>query len=87
MSAPQVPPEELVAAMQQEMQQYLQSVMQAVNNSSDGQWISQSEEQVRNLSAEFRRHAFEKALQLRVDAAEAAFPPSTQSGDGKASGQ
>ena len=87
MSAPQVPPEELVAAMQKEMQQYLQSVMQAVNNSPDGQWISQSEEQVRNLSAEFRRHAFEKALQLRVDAAEAAFPPSTQSGDGKASGQ
>jgi hypothetical protein len=87
MSAPQVPPEELVAAMQKEMQRYLQSVMQAVNNSPDGQWISQSEEQVRNLSAEFRRQAFEKALQLRVDAAEAAFPPSTQSGDGEASGQ
>ena len=87
MSAPQVPPEELVVAMQKEMQQYLQSVMQAVNDSSDGQWISQSEEQVRNLSAEFRRQAFEKALQLRVDAAEAAFPPSTQPGDGEASGQ
>jgi hypothetical protein len=65
--------------MEREMQQYLQSVMQAVNEAPDGEWIAGSEEQVRNLSAEFRRQAFEKAMQLRVDAAEAAFPPSAQS--------
>jgi hypothetical protein len=87
MTAPQVAPEELVAAMQQQMQQYLRSVMQAVNSAADGQWLAGSEEQVRDLSAEFRRQAFEKAVQMRVDAAEAAFPPSTQSGDWQASGE
>ena len=87
MSAPQVAPEKLVDSMQPEMQQYLQSVMQAVNEAADGQWVSGSEEQVRNLSAEFRRQAFEKALQLRVDAAEAAFSPSPQPDHGQASGE
>jgi hypothetical protein len=81
MSAPQVAPEKLVAAMQQEMQQYLQSVMQAVNQAADGQWLAGSEEKVRDLSAEFRRQAFEKAVQMRLDAAEAAFSPSAQPGD------
>ena len=85
--ASQVAPEELAAAMQQEMQQYLQSVMQAVNSAPDGAWIAGSEEAVRDLSAEFRRQVFERAVQMRVDAAEAAFPPSAQPADGQASGQ
>ena len=87
MSAPQVSPEELVEAMQQETEKYLQSVMQAVNAAADGAWIADSEEQVRDLSAEFRRQVFEKAMQLRINAAEAAFPPSAQSADGEATGQ
>ena len=86
-SAVQVAPEKLVAAMEQEMQQYLQSVMQAVNDAPDGAWIAGSEERVRDLSADFRRQVFEQAVQLKVDAAEAAFPPSAQSGDGQASGE
>jgi hypothetical protein len=53
----------------------LQSVMKAVNNAPDGDWIGGSEEQVRDLLADFRRQVFEKAVQLKVDAAEAAFPP------------
>lgn len=87
MSTPKVAPENLVSAMQQEMQQYLQSVMHAVNNAPDGQWLAGSEEQVRDLSAAFRLRAFEKAVQIRVDAAEAAFSPSAQPGDGQASGE
>jgi hypothetical protein len=87
MTAPQVAPEKFVAAMEQEMQQYLQSVLQAVNAAPDGQWLAGSEEQVRDLSAEFRRQVFEKAVQMRVDAAEAAFPPSAQPGDRQASGE
>ena len=55
--------------------------------SADGQWLADSEEPVRELSADFRRQAYEKAVQMRVDAAEAAFPPSTQHGDGQASGE
>jgi hypothetical protein len=86
-SAVRVAAEELVAAMEQEVQQYLQSVMQVVNDAPDGEWISGSEESVRNLSADFRRRVFQRAVQMRVDAAEAAFPPSDQRGDGQASGE
>ena len=87
MTARQVAPDKFVEFMQQEMQQYLQSVMKAVNNAPDGDWIGGSEEQVRDLSADFRRQVFEKAVQLKVDAAEAAFSPSAQPGDGPASGE
>ena len=86
-SASQVAPEKLLAAMEREMQQYLQSVVQAVNEAPDGAWIAGSEEAVRDLSADFRRRVFEKAVQMRVDAAEAAFPPSGEPGDGQASGE
>jgi hypothetical protein len=86
-SAVQVAPENLVTAMEPEMQQYLQSVMQAVNEAPDGAWIAGSEESVRDLSAAFRRRVFQRAVQMRVDAAEAAFPPSAQSGDGPAAGE
>jgi hypothetical protein len=87
MSTSQVAPENFAAALQQETEKYLQSVMQAVNNAPDGQWLAGSEEQVRDLSAAFRRQAFEKAVQMRIDAAEAAFPPSAQRGDGEAAGE
>jgi hypothetical protein len=82
-----VEPTKLVVAMEQEMQKYLQSVMAAVNNAPDGAWVAGSEEQVRDLSGEFRRRVFEQAVQMRIDAAEAAFPPSAQCEDGQASGQ
>jgi hypothetical protein len=87
MTARQVSPDKFVESMQQEMQQYPQSVMKAVNNAPDGDWIGGSEEQVRDLSADFRRQVFEKAVQLKIDAAEAAFSPSAQPGDGQASGE
>jgi len=87
MSTPKVAPEDFVNAMQREMQEYLQSVMKAVNEAPDGQWLADSEEPVRELSADFRRQTYEKAVQMRVDAAEAAFPPSAQHGNGQASGE
>ena len=86
-TTPRVPPQEFADSMKQEMEQYLQEVMEAVNNAPDGAWISGSEERVRDLSAAMRRRVFEKAVQKRVDAAEAAFPPSASSDDRKATGQ
>jgi hypothetical protein len=83
----QVAPAEFVEKMKAEMDAYLTRVMEAVNNAPDGDWIAGSEEQVRELSAEFRRQAFERAMQMKVDAAEAAFPPSALSDDRKATGQ
>jgi hypothetical protein len=84
---PQVPPEEFVETMKDEIEQYAKDVMQAVNQAPDGEWIAGSEERVRDLSAEMRRRIFERAVQQRVDAAEAAFPPSAPSDNGKAVGQ
>ncbi len=83
----QVAPKELATAMEQEVRQYLQSVMQVVNDAPDGEWISGSEESVRDLSADIRRRVFQRAVQMRVDAAEAAFPPSAQPGHGQAFGE
>ena len=48
-----------------------------------GKIVNASEEQVRDLFAKLRQEAFEQALQMRVDAAEAAFPPSEGCGDAK----
>ena len=87
MQTPRVPPQEFVDSMKQEMEQYLKEVMEAVNNAADGEWIAGSEEQVRDLSAEMRRRVFEAAMQKRVDAAEAAFPPSAPSDHRQAAGE
>ena len=83
---PQVPPEQFAKTMKEEMEQYAKKVMEAVNQAPDGAWIAGSEERVRDLSAEMRRRIFEEAVQQRVDAAEAAFPPSAPSDDGKTAG-
>ena len=87
MQTPRIPPQEFADSMKRDMEQYLKEVMAAVNNAADGEWIAGSEEQVRDLSAEMRRRVFEAAVQKRVDAAEAAFPPSAPSDHRQAAGQ
>ncbi len=84
--SPRVPPEQFAQAMREEMDRFAEQVMEAVNQAPDGEWIAGSEEKVRDLTAEMRRRLFEQAVQRRVDAAEAAFPPSARSDDGKAVG-
>jgi hypothetical protein len=86
-ASPRVSPQQFAESMKQEFQEFAQEVMEAVNDAPDGQWIAGSEEQVRDLCAEMRRKVFERALQKRVDAAEAAFPPSASSDDGQATGE
>jgi hypothetical protein len=86
METPRIPPQEFADSMKQEMEHYLKDVMAAVNNAADGEWIAGSEEQVRDLSAEMRRRVFEAAVQERVDAAEAAFPPSGDHARGSSHG-
>jgi hypothetical protein len=84
--SPQVPPEAFAESMRAEVEQYLEQVMEAVNQAPDGAWISGSEEKVRDIVAAMRQRIFEKAVQKRIDAAEAAFPPSAPSDDGQAAG-
>ena len=80
-SAAQVSPQEFVDSLKDQTEAYLKSVMEAVNRAPDGQWIAGSEEQVRDLSEDFRRQVFQAAVQQRIDAAEAAFSPSERNGD------
>jgi hypothetical protein len=72
---PELSAEELIERTRGQFEQLMQEVAKAVNAAPMGQVISGSEEQVRDLLGEFRCRVYEAALQMRVDAAEAAFPP------------
>jgi hypothetical protein len=85
--SPKVSPDAFAESMRDEVEQYLKEMMQAVNEAPDGNWIAGSEEQVRDIAGKMRQRCFEQAIQNRVDAAEAAFPPSAPSDDGKATGE
>lgn len=76
----QVPEGAFVEAMRQETDQMLAEVMAAVNRAPDGAWINASENEVRDRMGEYRRRAFERALQMRVDAAAGAFSPGGRGG-------
>src|SRR5918998_6879758 len=82
-TAPTLSRDEFIRQMREEMEAMLGKVADAINAASPGQIIAGSEEQVRDLFADLRRQAFEKGLQMRVDAAEAAFPPSEGPGHGQ----
>jgi hypothetical protein len=75
-STPKLSRDEFVAQMRGRMEAMLGRVADAINDAPPGHVISGSEERVRDLFADFRRQAFETGVQMRVDAAEAAFPPS-----------
>lgn len=85
MSGVRVSEDSFVEAMRQQTEQMLRQVIEAVNKAPDGAWINGSENQVRDLMAEYRQRVFEHALQMRTDAAEGAFSPGRR-GDGQAAG-
>ena len=80
-SASNVSPREFSESLRGELETFLESVMEAVNEAPDGSWITGSEEQVRELCAAFRQRVFQEAVQQRIDAAEAAFSPSAGNND------
>ena len=69
--------------MRAEFEQTLRDVADAVDNAPQGRVIRDSEEKARDALDRFRKVAYEKAVQMKVNAAEAAFPPSAQHDDGK----
>jgi hypothetical protein len=75
-STPKLSRDEFIQQMREKMEAMLGQVADAINEAPPGQIISGSEEQVRDLFADLRQQAFETGLQMRVNAAEAAFPPS-----------
>ena len=86
-TSPRVSPQQFAESMKGEFEEFARDVMEAVNDAPDGQWIAGSEEQVRDLCAAMRQRVFERAVQRRVDAAEAAFPPSAPSDHRQATGE
>lgn len=81
MDEPRVAKEVYIQSMRAELEGLLGEVMEAVNQTPAGRVIVDSEEQVRQLMHEFRRRAYERAIQMRADSAESAFPPSEERSD------
>lgn len=65
-----------IVALRAKMEVVLGQVADAINNAPDGFVIAGSERQVFDLFATLKQEAFEAGLQMRTDAAEAAFSPS-----------
>lgn len=75
-STPKLSRDELIQQMRKKMEEALGKVADAVNEAPPGRIIAGSEEEVRDIFAGLRKDAYETALQMRVNAAEAAFSPS-----------
>ena len=72
-----------LAQMRVEFERTLEEVGDAVDDAPAGRVIRDSEERARDALDRFRRIAYEKAIQMKIDAAQAAFPPSAQRDDGE----
>jgi hypothetical protein len=81
-SLPKMSRDEFLTRMRAKVEEVLGRVTDAINEAQPGQIISGSEERVRDAFAHLRQEAFEMGLQMRIDAAEAAFPPSEGSEHG-----
>jgi len=76
---------QLRAQLLAEFERTLEAVADAVDNAPSGRIVRDSEEPARIALDRFRSKVYEAALQGKVDAAEAAFPPSQERSHRKAS--
>jgi hypothetical protein len=83
-SVPRVDRAALRERLMTEFLRTVEDVADAVDNAPTGRVIRESEEPSRVALDRFRAKVYEAALQAKVDAAEAAFPPSEERGHGKA---
>jgi hypothetical protein len=80
MQRPKLDVTQLEVLVREDIEKCLQEVTAAVNNAGDGAIINDSEGPVREALARLRQAIYQKAIQMKVDAAEAAFSPSAQGG-------
>jgi hypothetical protein len=73
---PEIDAQELEKSLREDIEKCLAAVVQAVNQARIGAIIDDSEEPVREATGQLRQKIFEKALQMKTEAAEAAFSPS-----------
>ena len=69
-----ITPEELKAAMAEDMDALFAEMAEAMNRAKPGRIIADSEEPVRDAHAEFRQRAYQKALELLQARQESFFP-------------
>jgi chemotaxis regulatin CheY-phosphate phosphatase CheZ len=82
-SLPKLDRAQLHAELLAEFDRVVEDVADAVDGARPGHLINDSEESARDALDRFRQIVYEQAMQRKVDAAEAAFPPSDQRGDGE----
>jgi len=78
---PKVDRAALRAQLLAEFERTVAEVVDAVDNAPAGRVIRDSEEPARVALDRFRCQVYEAALQAKIEAAEAAFPPSGQRSD------
>jgi hypothetical protein len=81
---PKLDRERLLKELLVEAERTVNEVADAIDNAAAGRIIRDSEEPSRDALDRFRKLVYERALQGKVDAAEAAFPPSDEHGDRQA---
>ena len=74
--APKLWRQKYIESMRAMFEGAMGKVADAINDAPPGYIINGSEEKVRDVFANLRQQAYELGLQMRIDAAEAAFPPS-----------
>lgn len=78
---PRLDREKLMEELLAEAERTVNEVADAVDDAPGGRVIRDSEEKARDSLDRFRRVVYERVVQAKVDAAEAAFPPSAEPGD------
>jgi hypothetical protein len=77
---PEIDAKQLEKSLREDIGRCIASVVKAVNEARVGAIIDDSEEPVREATGRLRQKIFEIAVQMKTDAAEAAFSPSAQGG-------
>lgn len=78
MKLPEIKAKKLEELLKKDIEKCIAEVTEAVNTARTGSVIDDSEESVRIATGKLRQKIFQKALQMKTDAAEAAFSPSEE---------
>ena len=78
MKVPGIDPQKLEKLLKDDFQRCIAEVTEAIDTARIGAIIDDSEEPVRMATSRLRQRIFQKAIQMKTDAAEAAFSPSQE---------
>ena len=83
MNLPAIDDGKLKELLKKDFEDCIAEVIEAIDTAKAGSIIDDSEEPVRTATGKLRQKIFEKALQMKMDAASAAFSPSEQNNNKK----